>query len=93
MERTLTVQPPGNGGVPFALLAHGGRVAVEFDFPDSPDVSDTRIRLVDSRSGQAITDYKVTTDLGEAVACYDGSQFTFIGMKDGWRSIIQAPSH
>jgi hypothetical protein len=93
VERTLTVQPPGNGGVPFALLAHGGRAAVEFDFPDSPDVSDTRIRLVDSRSGQAITDYKVTTDLGEAVACYDGSQFTFIGMKDGWRSIIQAPSH
>ena len=93
VERTLTVQPPGDGAVPFALLVHGGRVVVEFDFPTSPDVSDTRIRLVDSHSGQPITDYKVTTDLGEAVACYDGSQFTFVGMKDGWRSIIQAPTH
>lgn len=93
VERTLTVQPPGDGAVQFALLAHGGRVAVEFDFPTSPDVSDTRIRLVDGHSGQAITDYKVTTDLGEAVACYDGSQFTFVGMKDGWRSIIQAATH
>lgn len=93
VERTLTVHAPADGAVPFALLAHGGRVAVEFDFPTSPDVSDTRIRLVDSHSGQAITDYEVTTDLGEAVACYDGEQFTFVGMKDGCRSIIRAPTH
>jgi hypothetical protein len=92
LERTLTVQPPAKAAVPFALLAHAGRVAVEFDFPDSPDVSDTRIRLVDGHSGQAITDYKVTTDLGEAVACYDGEQFTFLGSKDAWPSLIQAPT-
>lgn len=93
VEHTLTVQPPARGAVPFALLAHGGRVAVEFDFPDSPNVSEARIRLVDGRTGQPITDYSVTQDLGEAVACYDGTQFTFVGMKDGWRSIIQAPTH
>ncbi len=91
LERTLTIQPPGKGAIPVALLEHSGRVAVEFDFPESPDVSGTRIRLVDNDSGQAITDYKVTQDLGEAVACYDGAKFTFVGMKDGWRSIIQAP--
>jgi hypothetical protein len=92
-ERTLTVQPPAKGAQPIALLVHSGRVAIEFSFAESPDVSDTRIRLVDARSGHTISDYGITTDLGEAVACYDGEQFTFLGSKDGWPSLIRTPIH
>jgi len=93
VERTLSVQPPTKGARPIALLTHGARVAIEFSLPDATDVSDTKIRVVNAHSGQAIVDYGITRDLGEAVACYDGEQFTFLGSKDGWPSLIQAPTH
>jgi hypothetical protein len=89
-ERRLTVPPPVKGSEPAGLLVHGGRVAIEFSLPDAPDVSGTRIRVVDSRSGHTISDYSVTNDLGEGMACYNGEEFTFLGSKDGWPSLMQA---
>jgi hypothetical protein len=93
VERTLVVQPPAKGAQPIALLAYGGRVAIEFSLPAATDVGDTRIRIVNAHSGHAIVDYEITGDLGEAVACYNVEQFTFLGSKDGWPSLIQAPTH
>jgi hypothetical protein len=93
VERILTVRPPKTGALPIAILAHGGRVAIEFSLPDAPDLRGTTIRVVDAQSGRTLADYGIPQELTAAVACYDGEQFTFVGMRDGWRSLIQATAH
>jgi hypothetical protein len=89
--RTLRIQPLIKNAQPVALLTGAGRLAVEFDVPDTPDVSDTLIRVVDARTGRNVVDYRTTRQLGEAVACYTTEGFTFIGSDENlWPTIAQA---
>jgi len=92
--RTLRIMPPVKKAEPVALLTGSGRIAVEFSVPDAPDIADTTIRVADSRSGHTVMDYRITWQLGEAVACYSQDEFTFVGSgEDMWPSIMRAATH
>lgn len=88
--RVLPIEPPTPGSEPFEMQISGGRIAVEFDSPDAKDISGTRIRVIDSQTGEALNDYKITRELTEAMACYTPEAFTFYSNTSEFPSIVVA---
>lgn len=90
LVRTVKVSAPFDKAVPIALMINAGRIAIEFSDPNAYDMSDTTIRVADALTGTKIADYQIALDLTEAVACYSGNRFTFLGNSRGWPAIMQA---
>lgn len=90
LVQTLTVKPPVEKAEPVGALMGSTSMAILFQVPDESDVSNSRIRVVSLQTGEAITDYKISPELGSAIACYASDRFTFIGMMHRQRSLVQA---
>ncbi len=88
--RTVPIEPPTPGSEPFEMQVSGGRIAVEFDSPDAKDISGTRIRVIDSQTGEALNDYRITRELTEAMACFTPEAFTFYSNTGEFPAIVVA---
>lgn len=88
--RKLQITSPITGGEPISLAVSRGRVAVVFDDPNAADASSGRVRVVDSQTGKLVSDYRLSKDLGEVLACYVGDTFTFWRTDSGLLQIVQA---
>lgn len=85
LVRTIKVRAPMNGMLPDAIHLSNGRTLVTFS-----DDRQAMFKLVNSQTGEAIAEYTTTGEIGAAVGCYDGRQFTLLSSKNKHLSLVEA---
>lgn len=88
--RRIELKSDVRDSVPRNMLINGTDAAVLFG-TDGPQ--DTEIRIVDLTNGDLKAVYKPAQSLGTALTCFNSSNFTFLGAKEGRRVIYRAAMH
>ncbi len=93
LVHTVKLQSPFEKATPVVLMMDGGRLAIEFSDPAAEDTNSTILRVANAQTGEKIADYRIAPELTEAVACYSGNKFTFLGNSNGWPAIMQVTAY
>jgi hypothetical protein len=88
--RTLTIEAPDDGQMPYDMRVAEGRIAVEFLSCSSDDCQPSNFTVADAITGQKLADYSGDENLGGIFACYGAKpeRFTFLVVRDNKLQMI-----
>jgi hypothetical protein len=91
VARRLTLKPSESDMTASVMHVRNGRIAVLFQKTDGDgNVLQRNMLIIDSQTGDKLSEYEVSERLGSAFSCFTGQSFGFIITKDGKLAIQTA---